>query len=116
MKRNSKKGITLVELIVALTLTSIFAVLCVALINPIERTYRGTLKMARAQLLADTIVDSIRKECDDVKHDEKMSVWIGNLGSAEDYDLLDKGRGIKTTGGSGNILLLQRHSNERHDM
>ena len=111
MKRNSKKGITLVELIVALTLTSIFAVLCVALINPIERTYRGTLKMARAQLLADTIVDSIRKECDDVKHDEKMSVWIGNLGSADDYDLLDKGPGIKITGGSGDILVFQRNSN-----
>lgn len=111
MKRNSKKGITLVELIVALTLTSIFAVLCVALINPIERTYRGTLKMARAQLLADTIVDSIRKECDDVKHDEKMSVWIGNLGSADDYNLLDKGPGIKITGGSGDILVFQRNSN-----
>ena len=111
MNRNSKKGITLVELIVALTLTSIFAVLCVMLINPIERTYRSTLKLARAQLLADTIVDSVRKECDDVKHDEKMSVWIGNLGSSDDADLLDKGPEIKTTNGKGDVLVFQRNSN-----
>ena len=109
MNRNSKKGITLVELIVALTLTSIFAVLCVMLINPVERTYRSTLKIARAQLLADTIVDSIRKECDDVKHDEKMSVWIGNLGSSDDADLLSSGPAIK--GSSGHVLVFQRTSN-----
>ncbi|MCR5340875.1 MAG: type II secretion system GspH family protein, partial [Saccharofermentans sp.] len=109
MNRKSKRGITLVELIVALTLTSIFAVLCVALINPIERTYRGTLKLARAQLLADTLVDSIRKECDDVKHDEKMSVWIGNLDSQDDSDLIDKGPAIK--GSSGNVLVFQRNNN-----
>ena len=109
MNRKSKRGITLVELIVALTLTSIFAVLCVALINPIERTYRGTLKLARAQLLADTLVDSIRKECDDVKHDEKMSVWIGNLDSQDDSDLIDKGPAIKDS--SGNVLVFQRNNN-----
>lgn len=109
MNRNSKKGITLVELIVALTLTSVFAVLCVMLINPVERTYRSTLKIARAQLLADTIVDSIRKECDDVKHDEKMSVWIGNLGSSDDADLISSGPAIK--GSSGNVLVFQRNSN-----
>lgn len=110
MNRNSKRGITLVELVVAMTLTSIFAVLCVALINPIERTYRGTLKLARAQLLADTIVDSIRKECDDVKHDEKTSVWIGKMTSSDDADLINKGPG-KIKASSGNVLVFQRNSN-----
>lgn len=109
MIKNSKKGVTLVELVVAMALTSIFAVLCVALINPIERTYRGTLKLARAQLLADTIVDSIRKECDDVKHDEKTSVWIGNMKSSDDGDLISKGPAIKENG--GNVLVFQRNSN-----
>ena len=115
VNRNSKKGVTLVELIVAMVLTAIFAVTCVALINPIERVYKSTLKLARAQLLADTIVDSIRKECDDVKHDEKMSVWIGNLSNTtDDSDLLDRGSalniGDKTSDG-GNILVFQRNNN-----
>ena len=91
MNSRSKKGITLVELIVAMTLTSIFAVLCVMLINPIERTYKSTLKLARAQLLADTLIDSIRKECDDVRHDEKTDVWITDLSGSDDSQLRNAG-------------------------
>lgn len=107
--RRSKKGITLVELIVAMTLTSIFAVLCVLLINPIERTYRSTLKLARAQLLADTLVDSIRKECDDVRHDDKSDVWITDLSGEDDAQLLSTGPANKAD--SGNTLVFRRNNN-----
>ena len=110
MISHSKKGITLVELIVAMTLTSIFAVLCVMLINPIERTYKSTLKLARAQLLADTLVDSIRKEVDDVKHDDTTDVWIANLSGADDSQLIDnKPSDNKKT--SGNTLVFRRNNN-----
>ena len=109
VNRRSKKGITLVELIVAMTLTSIFAVLCVMLINPIERTYRGTLKLARAQLLADTLVDSIRKECDDVRHDETTDVWITNLSGNDDAQLFSDGPANKAS--SGNTLVFRRNNN-----
>lgn len=91
--RRSKKGTTLVELIVSLTLTAMFAVICVALINPIERVYQRTEKIARAQLLADTIVDSIRKECDGIKNNDVNSVWIADgsfdAASASDQILFD---------------------------
>ena len=109
MNSHSKKGITLVELIVAMTLTSIFAVLCVMLINPIERTYKSTLKLARAQLLADTLIDSIRKECDDVKHDDKASVWITNL-SGDDSALLST-TAHASNDPSGNTLVIRRNNN-----
>ena len=106
---HSRKGITLVELVVAMTLTSIFAVLCVMLINPIERTYRGTLKLARAQLLADTVLDSIRKECDDVKHDEKADVWITNLSGNDDAALFSGAPSEEKD--KGNTLVFRKNDN-----
>lgn len=111
--RVSKKGTTLVELIVSLTLMAIFALACTALIVPIERSYRQTVMLTRAQLLADTLVDSIRKECDDVKHDEAASVWIANFNesSADDASLLSQGPGIKASAGKGNALIFQRNNN-----
>ncbi len=109
MITHTKKGITLVELIVAMTLTSIFAVLCVMLINPIERTYRSTLKLARAQLLADTLVDSIRKECDDVRHEEKADVWITDLSGADDRQLTGTEHAANLD--SGNTLVFRRNDN-----
>lgn len=104
---------TLVELIVSLTLMAIFALACTSLIVPIERSYRETVRLTRAQLLADTLVDSIRKECDDVKHDEKASVWIANFSetAADDAKLLSEGPGIKAGAGKGNALIFQRNNN-----
>ena len=75
---SSKKGITLVELIVSMTLLMLFTVVCISLINPIERIYQHTVKLSHAQLIADTVVDSIRKECDDVDNSDESSVWIAN--------------------------------------
>ena len=61
--KRSKKGLTLVEMIVAMTLTSIFLASCVALILPIEKIYTQVDNDSRAQLLADTVVNSLRAEC-----------------------------------------------------
>ena len=111
----SKKGITLTELIVAMTLTSIFAVICIALINPISNLYQKTVKLSRAQLLADSIIDGIRKECDGIKFDDKNSVWIANFDESKDDELglLTEGpkvlRASNTTG--GNALIIQKNNN-----
>ncbi|SDY43046.1 surface protein [Ruminococcaceae bacterium YAD3003] len=107
IKRHSKKGTTLVELVVAMTLTLIFAVVCVALINPIERTYQNVEKMSRAQLLADTIIDSIRKECDDVQYDDPNAVWLVAAGnSADDDQMLFAVPSGKPA--SGNVLVIKK--------
>ena len=110
MNSYSKKGMSLVELIVALSLMSVFAVLCVMLVNPIERTYRSTLKLARAQLLADTLVDSIRKEVDDVKHDDTTDVWIANLSGSDDRQLIND-TPLENKKSSGNALVFRRNNN-----
>ena len=110
MNSYSKKGMSLVELIVALSLMSVFAVLCVMLVNPIERTYRSTLKLARAQLLADTLVDSIRKEVDDVKHDDTTDVWIANLSGSDDRQLIND-TPLENKKSSGNTLVFRRNNN-----
>lgn len=118
-RRRSKRGTTLVELIVSLTLTAMFAVICVMLINPIERTYQRTEKTARAQLLADTIVDSIRKECDGIKNDDINSVWIANgsfdADSASDQILFDPDCSKRISSGlesnnKGTVLVIKKNN------
>lgn len=111
--RHSKKGITLVELIISMTLTAMFAVVCVAIMNPISRMYKGTVKITRAQLLADAIIDSIRKECDGLKTDESTTVWIAQLNeTAEDDKALRlNGPEKKAPGGNGNTLVIQKNNN-----
>ena len=118
-RRKSKRGTTLVELIVSLTLTAMFAVICVMLINPIERTYQRTEKTARAQLLADTIVDSIRKECDGIKNDDINSVWIANgsfdADSASDQILFDPDCSKRISSGlesnnKGTVLVIKKNN------
>ena len=106
--RLSKRGTTLVELIVAMTLTAIFAVICVALINPIEITYKRTEKLARAELLADTIVDGIRKECDNAKNDDINSVWIADGNINNDSALFDENCELRKN--EGHILVLKKNN------
>lgn len=106
--RLSKRGTTLVELIVALSLTAIFAVVCIALINPIERVYKQTERVARAQLLADTIVDGIRKECDNAKNDDINSVWIADGNINNDSGLFDEDCSLRKT--EGHILVFKKNN------
>lgn len=112
--KHSKKGTTLVELVIAMTLTLLFAVVCVALINPIERTYQATEKVAHAQLLADTVVDSIRKECNDVMYDDPNAVWIaaGDFNDeayTDDEVLFTSNTDLKSD--SGFVLVIKKNNN-----
>lgn len=106
----SKKGITLVELIVSMTLALLFAVVCVALLNPIERIYQHTVKLSHAQLVADTVVDSIRNACDDVDNSDFASAWIadGTYGGTDSG--LFSGPGSDANP-SGPVLVVRKNGN-----
>ena len=106
--RHSKRGTTLIELVVSMILTAIFAVVCIALINPIERVYKQTEKISRAELLADTIVDSIRKECDEAKNDDINSVWIADGNINNDSSLFDENCALKKN--EGHILVFKKNN------
>ena len=108
VNKHSKKGTTLVELVVAMTLTLIFAAVCVALINPIERTYQDVEKTSRAQLLADTIIDSIRKECDDVQYDDPNAVWLVPAGNDRDDDQYLFAQPSDIADNNGNVLVIKK--------
>ena len=82
-KRKTKLAMTLVELVVAMALTAIFATACIMLVLPVERIYTRTTDVSRAQILADTIVDSLRTECANTYIDGKGAVWIGSIGNQE---------------------------------
>ncbi len=77
----TKIAMTLVELVVAMALTSLFAMACIMLILPVEKIYMRTTDVSRAQFLADTIVDSLRAECSKSYITGKGDVWIGNIGN-----------------------------------
>ena len=107
-KRRSKVAMTMVELIVTMALTSIFAGACVVLILPIERIYLHVTDLSRAQLLADTCVDTLRKECaktyiettDDVRifDDDEFDGSVARLGA-----------GTLSTLPEGNVLVIRKN-------
>ena len=87
-----KSGMTLVELVVAMALTAIFGAACIVLVLPVERIYTRTTDVSRAQLLADTIVDSLRTECANTYIQGKDDIWICDSGdSLYDADSLPSG-------------------------
>jgi prepilin-type N-terminal cleavage/methylation domain-containing protein len=103
-RRFSKRAFTLVELIVSMALTSIFAASCVLLILPITKIYKHVNDLSRAQLLADTVVDSIRSECSGCFISGQGDVWIGNgLGS----NIMT----AANTSPSGSVLVIRKNKN-----
>ena len=73
---------TLVELVVAMTLTALFATACIMLILPVESIYTRSTDVSRAQLVADTIADSLRAECSSTYIAGADDVWIGDVGNS----------------------------------
>ena len=100
IRRHNKKGITLVELIVAMTLTAIFMASCITLILPIERIYTEINETSRAQILADTVVNSLRAECSNA-----------SVLNATDVVILDSEPfGGSGNGTYGNVLRFRRNN------
>lgn len=103
----TKKGITLVELIVAMALTAFFAVACVMLILPVSKIYTHTLDQNRVQLVADSVVDSLRAECSKAIITDTGDAWIANMDS---YAGLTMESAQPSTSG-GNVLVFRRNNN-----
>ncbi|MCR5616600.1 MAG: prepilin-type N-terminal cleavage/methylation domain-containing protein [Saccharofermentans sp.] len=99
--KKSKRGVTLVELLVAMTLTAIFAGSCIMLMLPIEKIYTHTNDLSRAQVLADTIVDELRAECSNTYISGVGDAWISNSGAA--------GMSGASPVGRGPVLVIRRN-------
>lgn len=100
--KNSKRALTLVELVVAMTLTAIFAGACVMLILPITKIYTHVNDLSRAEVLADTVVDSLRMECARTDLTQAGDVWITSAGNVtmSQNDHADR----------GSVLVIRRSS------
>ena len=85
-------GFTLVELVVSMTLTAIFATALVAIMPAATRIYMQVEDMSRAQVVADMVVDALREECADTYIEDYASVRIvyTNPTSAGDSTLLNE--------------------------
>ena len=101
-RKLSKKAITLVELIVAMALTAIFAGSCVLLILPITKIYTSVNDLSRAQLLADTVIDELRLECSQTYIKSEGDVWISS-------EMTDEGMPGEDPNGSGKVLVIRRN-------
>ena len=84
--RKTKKAITLVELVAAMALMAIFLLACTSLIFPVFKIYNHMNEMSRTQILADTVVDSLRAECARTYISSKNDVWISNRAGDEVMD------------------------------
>ena len=90
-KSNTRKdaGFTLVELLVSMTLTAIFATAIVALMPSATKIYIQIQTMSRAQVVADMVVDSLREECADAYIEDFASVRIVNLSLPNTYSVTE---------------------------
>lgn len=77
-------GFTLVELVVSMTLTAIFATALVAIMPAATRIYMQIETMSRAQVVADMVVDALREECADTYIEDFASVRIVNAAANPD--------------------------------
>ena len=101
----SKKSFTLVELIVAMALTAMFAGACVMFIMPITKMYTHMNDLARAQLLADTVADCLRAECTGNHITQHEDVWIASKG-----DLIYSGDPTISSLPEGKVLVIRKTS------
>ena len=93
---------TLVELVVAMALTALFATACIMLILPVERIYTQSTDESRAQLVADAVVDSLRTECANTYIKDRGDVVIGEFA---DDNLL-----AVNPAASGSVLVIRKNS------
>ena len=108
---HDNRGMTMVELIVSMTLTAIFATAIVAVMSPASRVYMNIMELNRAQMVADIVIDSIREECADTYIEDFASARIVNTTPTADGDasLLSSLNGITSDSESkGNVLIIRK--------
>ena len=101
-KRKTKKAMTLAETIVAMALTALFATSAIMLILPVEQIYTSSTDISRAQIIADTVVDSLRQECASTYIEGLGDVWIGDEGN----HILD----AANPQGEGKVLIIRKNA------
>ena len=106
-------GFTLVELMVSMTLTAIFATAVIAIMPSATKIYMQIQDTSRAQVVADMVVDALREECADSYIDDYASVRIINTADSSEGDK-DFLKIFETTplrfDSSGNVLLVRKSS------
>ena len=119
-------GFTLVELVVSMTLTAIFATAIVAIMPSATRIYMQVEDMSRAQVVADMVVDALREECANTYIEDFASVRIYNAtpnpaptvtdlsaiaASGVDDDMLTAlANYTADSAASGNVLIIRKSS------
>ena len=106
-------GYTLVELLVSMTLTAIFATAIVAVMPSATRIYMQIKDAGRAQVVADMIVDALREECADTYIEDYASVRIlsaapSDAGDQVFLDSVVNSTAPDTPPASGNILMIRK--------
>ena len=117
-------GFTLVELVVSMTLTAIFATAIVAILPSATRIYMQIEDMSRAQVVADIVVDALREECADTYIEDFASVRIYNAtpcpastvtdisaiaaSDGDDKMLRDLANYTGDSAASGNVLIIRK--------
>lgn len=95
------KGFTLVELVVAMALTAILASAVTALMFPVVSIFMDMQKMSRAQLVADTVTDTLRKEC--------AAAYVNSVGDVRVVNLPDP---LDATIGDDDLITSLSQNNE----
>ena len=100
--KKHKIAFTLVELVVAMALTALFATACIMLILPVESIYTRSTDTSRAQLVADAVVDSLRTECSNTYIQDRGDVIIG--------EFADNSLRTVNPAASGSVLVIRKNS------
>ncbi|MCR5634004.1 MAG: type II secretion system GspH family protein [Lachnospiraceae bacterium] len=87
----NNRAFTLVELVVSMVLTAILATAVVAVMFPATNIFMHMQKLSRAQMVADLVADSLRKECAASYISEYSDARVVNLPESTDYTKGDDG-------------------------
>ena len=114
-KKHRDKGSTLVELVVAMALTAILATAVVTVMHPAVSIFLNVQKHSRAQMVADTVADTLRAECASsyIKgygDARVISVGAENSHSEGDNAIFSALNGLTTQSESdGNVLFIRKN-------
>ena len=108
-------GFTLVELVVSMTLTAIFATALVAIMPAATRIYMQVEDMSRAQVVADMVVDALREECADTYIEDFASVRIVNAAANPNPASIDVSNIRNSVTSSGDVPLINSLANITSD-
>ncbi len=115
LRRKKNKGSTLVELVVSMALTAILATAVVTVMHPAVSIFMKVQKHSRAQIVADTVADTLRTECASSYIHGYGDARVVSVEAADDYQVGDdtifgKLNGLTAeSAADGNVLLIRKN-------